>query len=86
MGILMAARPFTLARALSRVDDLYLNPDLTKAQVKALAVRCLEAGIINDNDNKEVIRMAADRDWCAEDVLSELRAILLSVNDPFNGE
>ena len=76
----MAARPFTLARALSRVDDLDLNPDLTKSQVKALAVRCLVAGIITENDNREVIRMAADRDWCAEDVLSELRAILLSLS------
>ena len=74
----MAARPFTLARALSRVDDLYLNPDLTKTMVKALAVRCLVAGIINETDNWDLIRMAADRDWCAEDVLSELRAILLS--------
>ncbi len=81
----MATRPFTLARAVTRVDGLYLNPDLTKSMVKALAVRCLVAGIITENDNREVIRMAADRDWCAEDVLSELRAILLSVNDPFNG-
>jgi len=81
----MATRPFTLARALSRVDDLYLNPDLTKAQVKALAVRCLAAGIINETDNWDLVRMSADRDWCADDVLSELRAILLSVNDPFNG-
>lgn len=81
----MAARPFTLDRAFVRVDDLYLNPDLTKSMVKALAVRCLVAGIITENDHREVIRMAADRDWCAEDVLSELRAILLSVNDPFNG-
>ena len=81
----MAARPFTLDRAFTRVDNLYLNPDLTKSQVKALAVRCLEAGIINETDNWDLIRMAADRDWCADDVLSEVRAILLSVNDPFNG-
>lgn len=74
----MAARPFTLARAFARVDDLDLNPDLTKAMVKALAVRCLEAGIITENDNREVIRMSADRDWCAEDVLSEVRAMLMS--------
>ena len=74
----MAARPFTLARAFARVDDLYLNPDLTKTMVKALAVRCLEAGIINETDNWDLIRMSADRDWCAEDVLSELRAMLMS--------
>lgn len=74
----MAARPFTLSRAFARVDDLYLNPDLTKTMVKALAVRCLVAGIINETDNWDLVRMAADRDWCAEDVLSELRAILLS--------
>ena len=74
----MAARPFTLARAFARVDDLYLNPDLTKTMVKALAVRCLVAGIINETDNWDIVRMSADRDWCAEDVLSEVRAMLMS--------
>lgn len=81
----MAIRPFTVDRALSRVDDLDLNPDLTKAMVKALSLRCLDAGLFSESDHNETIRMSKDRDWCAEDVLSEVRATLLSLSDPFHG-
>jgi len=65
-------------QALDRCEEMGLDMDLTKAKVKAFARRLQARGIFTEGDVREVDRMSADRDWCADDVLSEVRAMLMS--------
>ena len=79
-----AGIPGTVVKAMSalqvmdRCSEMALDMDLTKAKVKAFARRLQSSGVFNECDVREVERMSKDRDWCAEDVLSEVRAMLMS--------
>lgn len=66
-------------QAFDRCEEMFLDVDLTKAKVRKFAKRLQEHGIFLPSDVSEVNRMSKDRDWCAEDVLSEVRSTLLSI-------
>jgi len=68
----------SVQQALDRCEEMGLDMDLTKAKVKAFARRLQARGIFTEGDVREVDRMSKDRDWCAEDVLDEVRAMLMS--------
>ena len=74
----------SVEQAFDRCEEMFLNMDLTKAKVRKFAKRLQEHGIFLPSDVSEVDRMCKDRDWCAEDVLSEVRSTLLSLSDPFH--
>lgn len=59
-------------KALDEVYELGLDPELTKARVRATAKRFLKSGLIDEGDYREIDRMLKDRDMAAEDAAGEL--------------
>ena len=66
----------TLAKARDTADDLNIDPETTKAKVKAFAARLFKAGLIDETSNNAVIDISKDRDMGPEDLLDELRLAL----------
>jgi hypothetical protein len=66
----------TLAKARETADDLDLDPETTKAKVKAFAARLFKAGLIDEVSNNAVIDISKDRDMGPEDLLYEIRLAL----------
>jgi hypothetical protein len=67
--------------AFEKLDELDLDPELKKSQVRALANQLLKDGAINEGDYKGVDAALRDKDMAAEDALGELRNSVL-----FNSE
>jgi hypothetical protein len=59
--------------AFEKLDDLDLDPELKKSQVRALANKLLKDGTISEGDYKEIDTVLRDKDMAAEDALGELR-------------
>lgn len=57
-----------------RLDDLDLDPDTTKAKVRAVVKQAQTAGLIDARDAQEIERIGKDRDMGPEDMISELRS------------
>jgi len=65
-----------LKKARETVDDLELDPDVTKAKVKSFAKRLHKAGLLDDISLNAVNSISQDRDMGFEDVLDEVKAAL----------
>ena len=65
-----------LDKARETVDDLELDPEVTKAKVKSFAKRLHKAGLIDDISLNAAESISKDRDMGAEDVLEEIKAAL----------
>jgi len=65
-----------LEKARETVDDLDLDPDVTKTKVKSFAKRLHKAGLIDDISLNAVESISKDRDMGYEDVLDEVRFAL----------
>ncbi len=59
-----------------RLDDLDLDPDTTKAKVRAVVKQAQTAGLIDARDAQEIERIGKDRDMGPEDMISELRSAI----------
>ena len=59
-----------------RLDDLDLDPDTTKAKVRAVVKQAQAAGLIDERDAQEIERIGKDRDMGPEDMISELRSAI----------
>jgi len=66
----------TLAKARTTSEDLDLDPETTKAKVKAFAARLFKAGLIDEVSNNAIIDISKDRDMGPEDLLDEIRLAL----------
>jgi hypothetical protein len=56
------------------VEHLYLVCELKKSTVRKLADKATTLQVITPEDQAEVHRALADKGWCAEDALGELRS------------
>jgi len=65
-----------LDKARETVDDLDLDPEVTKTKVKAFAKRLHKAGLIDDISLNAVESISKDKDMGYEDVLDEIRFAL----------
>jgi hypothetical protein len=65
-----------LDKARETVDDLDLDPEVTKTKVKSFAKRLHKAGLIDDISLNAVESISKDRDMGYEDVLDEVRFAL----------
>ena len=65
-----------LEKARETIDDLDLDPDVTKSKVKSFAKRLHKAGLIDDISLNAVESISKDRDMGYEDVLDEVRFAL----------
>lgn len=65
-----------LEKARETIDDLHIDPDTTKAKVKAFAKRLHKAGLIDDISLNAVESISKDRDMGYEDVMDEIKAAL----------
>jgi hypothetical protein len=59
--------------AAARIQELDLEPELTKRQVRDLANKLLKEGAIDDSDYKNLDNILRDKDMAAEDALDDLR-------------
>jgi hypothetical protein len=66
----------TLAKARDTAGDLDLDPETTKAKVKAFATRLFKAGLIDEISMNAVLNIGKDRDMGPEDMIDEIEAAL----------
>lgn len=66
----------TLAKARDTASDLDLDPETTKAKVKAFATRLFKAGLIDEISMNAVLNIGKDRDMGPEDMIDEIEAAL----------
>ena len=66
----------TLAKARETADDLDLDPETSKAKVKAFATRLFKAGLIDEISLNATLNIGKDRDMGPEDMLDEIEAAL----------
>lgn len=62
--------------AVQKLDDLYLNPELTKPQVRNAANKMLKDGVIDEGDLNNIDIILKDKEMAAEDALDELRTFV----------
>ena len=66
----------TLAKARETADDLDLDPETSKAKVKAFATRLFKAGLIDEISFNATLNIGKDRDMGPEDMIDEIEAAL----------
>jgi len=66
----------TLAKARDTAGDLDLDPETTKAKVKAFAMRLFKAGLIDEISLNATLNIGKDRDMGPEDMIDEIEAAL----------
>jgi hypothetical protein len=66
----------TLAKARKTADDLDLDPETSKAKVKAFAARLFKAGLIDEISYNATLNIGKDRDMGPEDMIDEIEAAL----------
>ena len=66
----------TLAKARDTAGDLDLDPETTKAKVKAFAARLFKAGLIDEISLNATVDIGKDRDMGPEDMIDEIEAAL----------
>ena len=66
----------TLAKARETADDLDLDPETSKAKVKAFATRLFKAGLIDEISLNATLNIGKDRDMGPEDMIDEIEAAL----------
>jgi hypothetical protein len=66
----------TLAKARDTADDLDLDPETSKAKVKAFAARLFKAGLIDEISYNATLNIGRDKDMGPEDMIDEIQAAL----------
>lgn len=69
-------RDVALVKARETIDDLDLDPDVTKSKVKSFAKRLHKAGLIDDISLNAIENISKDKDMGYEDLLDEIRFAL----------
>ena len=69
-------RDVALDKAREKIDDLDLDPEVTKTKVKSFAKRLHKAGLIDDISLNAIENISKDKDMGYEDLLDEIRFAL----------